>query len=63
MFELLILACIPLPCFDRYIDMWTIPADSNDKVYYTYLLSDFMLIIMYLRIAMLIRSIFNYDDL
>lgn len=58
--ELITMVMIPLPGFDRYIDMQTIPADSNATVYYTYLLSDFMLIIMYFRIAMLIRSVFNY---
>lgn len=61
LFEVLLNSLIPLPFYDMYITLEASPPDSNDKKAYTYLLSDFMLAIMVLRIAFMIRAVMKFN--
>ena len=54
--EILMLILIPIPGYDRYI---TIVCDDMDTVY---LLSEFMLVFMCLRIYFLVRAMLNFTE-
>ena len=61
LFEVLIMAFIPLPYFDVYITLSSKSPASMIYREHTYLLSEFMLVLMVLRICFLIRAIINFD--
>ena len=61
LFEVVLNSLIPLPFYDMYITLEASPPDSSDKAAYTYLLSDFMLAIMVLRICFMIRAVMKFN--
>lgn len=56
MFELIILIFSPIPFFDAYITLM-----GKGRVEVVFLLSEFLLAMMWFRLYFLIRSIFNYS--
>lgn len=59
--EILLMIFIPLPNFDYYITFEDVPPGSTDNVVYTYLLSEFMLVVMVLRIGFMFRAIMKFN--
>ena len=59
--EILLMVCIPLPEFDMYVTLKNTSPGSTDVVQYTYLLSEFMLAIMVLRITFMFRAMMTFN--
>ena len=59
--DILILIVFPLPFYDRYIFIKQNDENGLEYFYTDYLLSDFMIAFMFLRILFLLRSAVNYS--
>ena len=59
--QILLLSCVPIPYFDMYFTYKDSAPDSSDEIEYTYLLSDFLLTLMIIRIAFLFKAIMKYN--
>lgn len=60
--DLVILTIQPFPYLDKEIRIAEYNADGTDVIYPLYLLSDFLLLLMFLRIYIVIRNIFNHSQ-
>lgn len=54
--QVLLLLIAPIPGFDLYI---TLSCDNHEKV--TYLMSDFLLAFMWIRLFFIVRTLLNYS--
>lgn len=61
LFEVLLMTLVPIPNYDMYITMANSPPNTTEKTVYTYLLSDFLLAIMVLRIGFFIRAVMKFN--
>jgi len=62
LFDLIILTIQPFPFMDLEIRMKAWNSHGNEQLYPLYLLSDFILLFMFLRFYILIRNIFNHSQ-
>jgi len=60
--EFLIVAIHPLPYVDYVFYIGCLSPDKTHYIQIKYLVSDFLLTLMFLRIIFLIRSVFNYTS-
>jgi len=59
--ELILIALHPLPYYDYSFELKQINyAERSDYVDVKYTVSEFLLVCMFLRIILLVRSVFNY---
>jgi len=59
--EVLVILLCPIPYYDKIITIHSMNPNKNGTVKVYYLLSDFILIFMFLRIIFLLRSVINYS--
>ena len=59
--EILLMAFVPLPGLDVYVTLADVAPDSTEEVQYTYLLSEFMLAFMVLRMAFMFRAMMTFN--
>lgn len=60
--DLIILTIQPIPFVDYAIDIEEYKPDGTTLIYPAYLISDFLLLIMFLRIYIVIRNVFNHSQ-
>lgn len=60
--DLIILSIQPLPYIDHEIRLGEYNASGTDTIYPLYLVSDFLLLLMFLRIYILVRNLFNHSQ-
>ena len=59
-FEVILIAVHPLPYIDYSFSIKSVSMDKKTYVDVWYRVSDFLLLFMFLRLLLLIRTIFNY---